>query len=386
MRSCPVCQTRDIAPIIDIPNMPIYCNVLWSTRIEARQAQRGDIQLGYCSTCGHIFNLTFQASLMTYTQAYENSLHFSPRFQQYATALAQQLVETYQLYDKDIIGIGSGRGDFLHMLCELGHNRGVGFDPSYTPHASTPQTAVTFVQDYYSAKYAHYQADFVSCRHVLEHIEHPIPFIQAVHQAIAERQQTVVFFEVPNVRFTIEKHAIWDIIYEHCSYYSPHSLTALFSQQQFAVETIKETFNGQFLTIEARPSSQATTPLSRGTLTAMTKAVGRFAYTYHQKVATWQQKLHQFTQNNDKVVIWGAGSKGVSFLNTLKTAEQITYAIDINPHKHSMYVSGTGQEIVPPAFLRHYQPDVVLMMNANYEQEISHELQAMDLTPELIAV
>jgi len=38
----------------------------------------------------------------------------------------------HNLHDKDIIGIGSGKG-FLLLLCELGNNRAVGFDPSYVP-------------------------------------------------------------------------------------------------------------------------------------------------------------------------------------------------------------------------------------------------------------
>ncbi|MCA9990344.1 MAG: hypothetical protein KDE29_05015, partial [Anaerolineales bacterium] len=112
-----------------------HCNVLWPTPAGARQAPRGDIQLHFCPTCGHVFNADFDPALMAYDQAYENSLHFSDRFQQYATALASDLVARYGLQGKDIVEIGSGQGDFLQLLCELGQNRGVGFDPSYDPGA-----------------------------------------------------------------------------------------------------------------------------------------------------------------------------------------------------------------------------------------------------------
>ena len=55
----------------------------------------------------------------------------------------------------------------------------------------------------------------------------------------------------------------------------------------------------------------------------------------------------------------------------------IAYAVDINPRKQSMYVAGSGQEIVSPEFLRTYQPDLVIIMNRNYETEISDMLQQL---------
>ena len=91
------------------------------------------MRLGFCRICGHIFNDAFNPDHIEYIQDYENSLHFSPRFHQYAETLAADLVKRYGLYEKTIIEIGCGRGDFLKLLCELGKNRGIGFDPSHAP-------------------------------------------------------------------------------------------------------------------------------------------------------------------------------------------------------------------------------------------------------------
>ena len=68
--------------------------------------------------------------------------------------------------------------------------------------------------------------------------------------------------------------------------------------------------------------------------------------------------------------MWGAGSKGVTFLNMIDSRYQIEYVIDINPRKHGKYIPGTGQKIVSPEFLREYIPDIVIVMNLIYENEI----------------
>ena len=63
---------------------------------------------------------------------------------------------------------------------------------------AAPIKGITFVRDYYSEKYADYPADFVCCRHVLEHIQDPRAFINVVKGAVTDKN-VVVFFEVPNV-------------------------------------------------------------------------------------------------------------------------------------------------------------------------------------------
>jgi hypothetical protein len=60
--------------------------------------------------------------------------------------------------------------------------------------------------------------------------------------------------------------------------------------------------------------------------------------------------------------------------------------VDINPYKHGTYMAGTGQEIVGPEFLRAYRPDVVIVMNPIYCNEIQRDLDGMGITAELMPV
>ena len=380
----PVCPESDVIPLIEMKQVPVHCNVLWPTREAAIDAPRGDIRLGYLPGCGHTYNLDFEPALMEYTQEYENSLHFSPRFQEYATVLAEGLIEKYDLRDKDIVEIGAGKGDFLIMMCSMQGNRGWGYDPSYVPEEGYTAPNVTFVQDFYTEKYTNQRADLIVCRHVLEHIEDPDAFIAQVRRAVGD-QKSVVFFEVPNSLWTLRRGGIWDIIYEHCSYFSPLSLAHLFQRQGFKVLAVNEVFGGQFLTIEAVPDDgSAVLDDITAELASLTADAYSFAESYQAKQAEWQARLTLLASEGKRGVIWGAGSKGVTFLNAMTTGDEIAAVVDINPRKQGKYVAGRGQQIVSPSALADIQPDFVIIMNANYRDEINKMLADIGVNAQIL--
>ena len=112
--------------------------------------------------------------------------------------------------------------------------------------------------------------------------------------------------------------------------------------------------------------------------------VERFSQRFREKVAHWETTLRALNQAGKRVVIWGSGARGVSFLNMVKEARTITYAVDINPRKEGTYIPGSGQRIVIPSFLREYRPDVVVLMNPIYRDEVRLQLQSYGLSPELL--
>ena len=49
------------------------------------------------------------------------------------------------------------------------------------------------------------------------------------------------------------------------------------------------------------------------------------------------------------------------------------------------YMAKTGLEIIRPLALRDYRPDIVIVMNPVYREEIIAELAKLGLSPEVIA-
>jgi hypothetical protein len=104
---CPVCGANGEI-FFETRNVPVYCNILQPTRAAAVAAEQAKIRLAFCHICGHIYNTAFDPARISYDAHYDNSLHFSPRFQNYARELAAHLIERYALKGKTIIDIGCG--------------------------------------------------------------------------------------------------------------------------------------------------------------------------------------------------------------------------------------------------------------------------------------
>ncbi len=90
--------------------------------------------------------------------------------------------------------------------------------------------------------------------------------------------------------------------------------------------------------------------------------------------------------NGNKIVLWGAGSKGIALLNQLKHSDMIEYTVDINPVKNGKYIPGSAQQIVSPDFLTTYQPDSILIMNDIYRQEIQNCLLSLNVPARIISL
>lgn len=387
MADCPVCSSNNTKLLFRIENIPVYCNLLWDSREDATGCPKGDIELHYCNQCGHVFNNAFDSGKMDYAQSYENSLHFSPRFQKYADELADSLIKSYDLHQKNLLEIGCGKGDFLKLLSKKGNNTAVGFDKSYDPKNELEEDkvdGVTFIQDWYSINYKNTPVDFLLCQHVLEHIENPEEFLKTIY-SIIEGEKVDIYFEVPNMLYTLRDLGIWDLIYEHCGYFTPNSLVYIFESIGTAVLRVEEKYSNQFLGIEATTRSNKSGFKTDYSLQQLEELTLNFAKSYKEKVTRCENELASLQMGGKKVIVWGGGSKGVTFVNILKSKGKIEAIVDINPRKQGKYAAGTGHKFIGPDELTSINPDVVIIMNPIYKQEISSILKELKIKARVIA-
>jgi SAM-dependent methyltransferase len=388
--ACPACGDANIHSFYKVANVPVNSCVLMRSPEEALAYPRGTIDLFFCGQCGFIFNRAFDPRLIEYSERYEETQGFSDTFNAFHKGLAERLIDRYDLHGKKVIEIGCGKGEFLTMLCELGKNRGTGFDPTYVADRSraAKTNLATFVTDFYTERYVEREADFICCKMTLEHIPTVEKFISMVHRAAERNPNAVVFFQVPDVTLILEQFGFWDIYYEHCSYFTPGSLRSLFERCGFDVSDVWIDYGGQYLMIEAVRSAKnaATRPNDCTDTESLTRLVDRFAETVPARHAAWKKRLNAWATQGQKVVLWGSGSKAVSFLTTLGITDELQYVVDINPHRQGMFMPGTGHSIVSPDFLSRYKPDQVIIMNPIYHDEISKMLKERGIEPVISTV
>jgi F0F1-type ATP synthase gamma subunit len=112
--------------------------------------------------------------------------------------------------------------------------------------------------------------------------------------------------------------------------------------------------------------------------------VERFPIYFQQKVRQWKEKIREFEHQHKNIILWGAGSKGIMFLNIVDQNHWIDSVVDINPQKHGMFVSGTGQKIISPDLLKNKKVDKVIIVNSIYKEEIQTMLKEYGLECEIL--
>lgn len=371
---CPSCGSQGVEVFHRADGVPVNSTLQLTTVDEARSLAKGVMALGFCRVCGFIHNTAFEAGLLEYSARCEETQGFSPSFSQWQQNLARRMVEKYDLRDRLIVEIGCGKGEFLTALCEIGNNRGLGFDPAYVPERNTSpaRDRIEFVREFYTAENAPDRGDFLVCKMTLEHIAPVSDFIAMVRRSLGDRRDVQVFFQVPDMGRILEERAFWDVYYEHCSYFAAPSLESLFRRSGFEVMEVGRDYGGQYLMLEARPGPPAgTDPGTAGFEPAgIAAAVDRFRQEVPGLIRSWKSRLGAWKAEGRRVAVWGSGSKGVAFLTTLGVTDEIDCVVDINPHRSGHFMAGSGQAIVTPEQIRPRPPDVVVIMNPVYREEI----------------
>jgi 2-polyprenyl-3-methyl-5-hydroxy-6-metoxy-1,4-benzoquinol methylase len=255
---CPVCGSMDLSAFFELKQVPVLGGVLTQTKEAAVQADKGDILLSFCHSCGYVGNRSLDPEKIHYLPGYNLSLSHSQVYRDFLTNLGTRLMDTYELQNKEIVEIGCGDGKFLKMLCRAGKNHGTGFDPTNRRNDTT-EDSVTIVPSFFPENYSGPKFDFLCCRQVLQQVSHPVSprsFLERIHQALTENG--TVYFEVPNAEYVFGKNGLWTVIYEYSSYFNAESLSNLFAACGFKPIRVEPCFDeGQYLGIEAVQDSKS---------------------------------------------------------------------------------------------------------------------------------
>jgi len=381
---CPLCAAQKTQGTFTLSNMPVICNQLWPDQASARQAATGALELKLCLDCGFIWNSAFAPERMIYAPGYENALHFSPTFQVFAKELAAGLVARHRLKGKNILEIGCGDGYMLDLMVQNGVASATGFDPSMAG-VDTPFTTrenVEIIGEYFRSDQIDRPFDAILCRHVLEHLDDPVSLLTDIRRAIGD-QDLPIYFEVPNAGWMLDTISMWDVIYEHVGYWSAPAITTLFRRTGFKPVSVTTGYGDQFLMVEATPAEPDPDYLDAGT-NRIIQAADAFGTAATAELQQWRARLSEF---DGRVVIWGAGSKGITFANALGAAAQpLNALVDLNKRKHGLMTAGVALPVIAPEDLVDIRPDLVLISNGLYEEEITAQVRSMGLQPEFATI
>ena len=376
---CPICGDR-AEGVFRTDRLPAEAHRLCHTREAARAVRRGPIDLRRCTSCDHGFNAAFDPALVTYDSAYHNPLHHSLAFQHFARQAAERIAALTDVTGSaagPAVEIGCGDGWFTHHLAKATARDAIGTDPAITgasqsaaaPNASSPTARVTLAPaSTTSAALA--TASVMVARHVLEHIAQPTQWLADHAQHLPEGAG--VYLETPaaeSIWAPPHQHAAqpWDLLYEHAHSFSVPSLAAIAWNAGLRVHDAGIAYAGQFAWVTAH---RITAPKHAGT--------GFVAPTPPARTVEFDTALASVRAalaSARRPVVWGAGTKAITMLNLVAdAAESVAGVVDINPAKRGAFIPGVGTEIIGPAEIASIRPDLVVLANGMYRDEVAAEL------------
>jgi len=343
--SCPLCLSKAVTSFFSREHVPVLMNLVSSSQQEATQIQRGTIDLAVCNTCGFVFNRAFEPGCM-YTGHYDNTQAYAPTFETSIDAVVTYLIAEQNVHHCHVLEVGCGNGLFLRRLVEAGEgNQGYGFDPSYTGPTTLLDGRLHFEPRYYDTTCT-VPVDVLICRHVIEHIPDPLSFLQTLRQALHHAPGTRIFIETPTIEWILGNKVLWDIYYEHYSYFCAEMLTLACERSGFHVERIKHVFGGQYLWCEATCPPDEEQEFSESGSGAIPLLAHEFQLHERRLSRQWKGMVQELAKEGG-VALLGAAGKGVTFANLIDpNGSLLSCVVDLNPRKQGCYLPGSDHPIV----------------------------------------
>ena len=380
---CPSCNTNNRLAFFELNNMPTMDGKLSNNLKEAFSVPLGNIHLAYCKFCGYSENISHEPEKISFEE-YDFSVFHSPTFAQYLDQIISRLILKHRLTNKTILELGSGDGYFLRDLCKKGGNKGIGIDPGFD-HKDVNQTdySVRFLQEHYSGQHADLKPDFIFCRHVLNAVPDPISFLKLIRKNIENNPDCTIYIEVPNAHYTFGQSVLWNVAYEHKSWYTPASLALMLKVCGFEILDVYTCWKDEFLAIEARPGAISVKEddfLFEFDILQLGREIRKF----QKEVAKIKEKnivkINELDKKGIKAVMWGAGARGLTFLNMFKLKDTVQSVVDINPLRQGKFMPGTGHQVISPEQLKEIEPELIIINNPTYEKEIKQHVYELGLT------
>lgn len=334
--------------LYQVDALPVQQNRMFESAEEAKTCSKGAMSLVQNEETGLIFNNAFDPTLVAYGKGYQNEQACSGTFQNHLEQVAEIVQRFFS--GKRIAEIGCGKGWFLELLRSKGFDI-IGIDPAYEGDS------LHVVKEPFSAN-LNVRADAFVLRHVLEHINGPLAFLNSIAEANDHRG--LIYIEVPCMDWIISRRAWFDIYYEHVNYFRLSDLTGIFG----TILKKGRLFGGQYLYVVA---DLATLKFPRRHENDWVQLPDDFCGGVYRAISLIRAK------GKKQIAIWGGASKGVIFsLFLSQRGLRPDFIIDINPAKQGKFLAATGFQVYSPGEALPFmsEGDHIFILNSNYLNEI----------------
>lgn len=352
MRRCIVCSGEFFKePLLIYKNMPSAAQNM-PTQLEVTRDYGIDLELYQCSCCGLI---QFAVEPVNYYKDVIRASSFGKTITDLRRKQYKDFIEKFNLYDKKILEIGCGQGEFLEILKEF-NVKPFGIENKKELVDRGIRKNLNIVQGFIEGKENVIQNgkfDAFLSFNFLEHQPNPNGMLQGIHENLVD--EGVGIITVPSFEYFIENDSFYEFIRDHIAYYTEETLTFLLQKNGFQIVEISR-FNRDTISAYVKKRSRAD--------------LSKFQLNFNQLTEDINTYIDLLKKNDNKVAIWGASHQCFTILSAAELQGKIEYIIDSATFKQGKYSPATHIPIVSPEFYFTNKVQAIIVIAPGYSQEI----------------
>ncbi|MCT7581816.1 class I SAM-dependent methyltransferase [Aliarcobacter butzleri] len=363
---CTICKSNNLGSVYN-SILPYSSAILSNTAYG--KITKGSFSLVICKECNFVFNNSFDRKSVDKYYSSENYVVKNILSGNMSKNIQYVFEEILNRTDnkKVVIEIGSGRGDFAINLSTK-FEKVYTIDPSVDSLENTKKNIKHFNTFFdYKLLDKIESPNLIVVRHLLEHLEDPIKFLQEIDNFITS-DDCLVYIEIPNFDEIVNNSRFYDLFYDHFGYYFQSVFKNILEKTNLKIIDTIEMFDSQHIGYFCKKNSNKEYNFESNQLSL------------NFKFEDQKTKINKYLEQYNGILIWGAGAHGLSLFYSLseRNKNNVLNFIDNDILKQKKFIPETDIQIVSSEVLAKNKCKIILVSASLYESEIANKIKSIN--------
>lgn len=387
--NCRHCNTPLTLSVLDLVSSPPSNSYLLNSSLSLPE-MFFPLRVLVCSNCWLVQTEDFTNADQLFTHDYAYYSSTSSTWIQHCKNFVEDVCERFDINKNSLIcEIAANDGYLLQFF----QNRSIpcyGVEPSLGTAEVARSKGIEILCEFFNEKLGRKLSgekravDFSIANNVLAHVPNINDFVSGFREIL--KPNGIATFEFPHLFQLIECSQFDTVYHEHFSYLSLGTTKRIFEAHGLMIFDVDEIpTHGGSLRVFAQRSDTGKRAVNKrvNDLLSRESDANMFSYDYYkllQKNANriknaFLKFLIDSKEKGKKVGAYGAAAKGNTLINFAGVkSDLLPFVVDLSPGKQGRFLPGSHIPIVTEEKLREEQPDYILILPWNLQNEIKSKL------------